>query len=255
VLGGIAGLLVILDWLMPREQKDRLKDMASTLWLWLSYQRSWPYLQKLTNPRAFDALFLSACALGLVAFVMMYFFRPLRVADREPAETAEVMSEQADWFQLWGPIILCTVAIVGYAITRRWLLRGFAWVVSADTTKRLFARSGAALGIVYGSLLLGIGSLVGTQFGLMHLGWLSVPIQIVFGAVFLVVWMAGVSGFFLMYAIILMWLYISTIFVMIFLFKGTQYVLLRMLEYDKGPLLAAAALLTAFGSVLKLVTG
>jgi hypothetical protein len=55
----------------------------------------------------------------------------------------------------------------------------------------------------------------------------------------------------LLYALLLFTVYIVGIYLMICLFKISEFVVLRVAEYDKGPVLGLAALLTGIGTALK----
>jgi hypothetical protein len=48
---GAAGLLVLLDWLLLKKQKEWINDKPASVWVWLSYQQSLPYVRWLKNPR------------------------------------------------------------------------------------------------------------------------------------------------------------------------------------------------------------
>jgi hypothetical protein len=69
--------------------------------------------------------------------------------------------------------------------------------------------------------------------------------------VFVVIWFASYTSFVILYAIVFLIMYILTIYFLIVLFKFCEFFALKLPEYDKGPLLAAAAALTALGSLLK----
>lgn len=46
-------------------------------------------------------------------------------------------------------------------------------------------------------------------------------------------------------------IYIIGIYFTVLLFKVSEFIVLRVVEYDKGPVLGLAALLTGLGTILK----
>ncbi len=73
---------------------------------------------------------------------------------------------------------------------------------------------------------------------------ITVPVLLVF-------WTAFYLTFFVLYSILFLTFYILAVYCLILIFKIFEFVALKLAEYDKGPILAAAAALTAIGSVLK----
>jgi hypothetical protein len=67
----------------------------------------------------------------------------------------------------------------------------------------------------------------------------------------MVVAIAAIVIFMLLYALLLFTFYIVGIYLMIFLFKISEFIVLRVVEYDKGPVLGLAALVTGIGAVLR----
>ena len=58
VVSGAASLFALIDFLMLKSQRERLKDKAANIWIWLSYQRSMPYLAYLTKPKMLMAIII-----------------------------------------------------------------------------------------------------------------------------------------------------------------------------------------------------
>src|SRR5262245_8075311 len=69
--GGFAGALALLDWLVSKPAKDWLRNQATNIWYWLSYQRTWPYVRNLQKPRSFDVFFGLGFFL-ISSFVLVY---------------------------------------------------------------------------------------------------------------------------------------------------------------------------------------
>jgi len=51
-LGSLAGAVTVLDWMLLKSQKDWIRGQASSVWIWLSYQRSLPMLAYLRHTYA-----------------------------------------------------------------------------------------------------------------------------------------------------------------------------------------------------------
>jgi hypothetical protein len=69
------------------------------------------------------------------------------------------------------------------------------------------------------------------------------------------IWIICLFGFFILYALFLLALYILTIYALVGMMRIIQFLVLRIIEFDKGPLLAMAALLTGIGAVAKAFAG
>jgi hypothetical protein len=225
-LGGTAGFLAVIDWLLPETRKKWISDRASTVWIWLSYQQSWPYIRKLRDPLAFD-IFL---AIG-VALVLMIAFKYIVAAE------ATVPLKAAT-----GGIVLIPVAILFFV--RAQLRRGLTWLTSVEAGWKILIRS-----IVICVVALATGALLAELYNRLYSVYSSNPFP-VFSAG-MVVAISAIAIFMMLYALLLFTFYIVGIYFMICLFKVSEFVVLRVAEYDKGPVLGLAALLTGIGTALK----
>jgi hypothetical protein len=226
-LGGTAGFLAVLDWVLPETRKDWIKDQASNVWIWLSYQQSWPYIRKLRNPRAFD-IFL---AIG-VALVLSIAFTVIVKAQASPLLKT-----------LTGIITLMPVAVL--FLVRTQLRRGLTWLTSEEAGWKILVRS-----IVICVVALAAGALLAEAYNHLYDNVFPSNPFPAFSAG-MVVAIAAIVIFMLLYALLLFTFYIVGIYLMIFLFKISEHVVLRVAEYDKGPVLGLAALLTGIGAALK----
>lgn len=226
-LGGTAGFLAVLDWVLPEARKDWIRDQASTFWIWLSYQQSWPYIRKLRNPRAFD-VFL-AIGIALVLLIAFTF-----IVKAEASALLKVLT---------GAIILAPAAIL--FLCRTQLRRGLNWLTSEEAGWKILIRS-----IVICVVALAVGALLTEVYN--HLYEKVFPSNPFSGfSAGMMVAITAIVIFMLLYALLFFTIYIVGIYLMIFIFKVSELVVLRVAEYDKGPVLGVAALLTGVGTALK----
>jgi hypothetical protein len=234
VCGGLAGALSLIDWSLSSATKERIKDRSTRVWYWLSYQRTWPYVQTLQNPRSFDVFF----GLGalLISGVFSGGFAYLLLIDPTP-------------IALWMvPLALAAIPVGIYVTWRNSLRKLFGLVTKADSAWRMLLRIGAA----YLWITLPIAAVIGllTIFIALNLE-LANKWWMVIATVFIAVWLATYVSFFFLYGLIMLTVYIGMIYCLIVIFKIAEFVALKLAEYDKGPILATAAVVTAIGSILK----
>jgi hypothetical protein len=225
-LGGTAGFLAVIDWLLPETRKKWISDRASTIWIWLSYQQSWPYIRKLRDPRAFNIFF----AIGVV-LVLVIAFKYIVLAE------ATVLLKIAT-----GVIVLIPVAIL--LLVRTQLRRGLTWLTSVEAGWKILIRS-----VVICVIALTTAALLVELYNRLYSYYSSNPFP-AFSAG-MVVAISVIAIAMLLYALLLFTVYIVGIYLMICLFKISEFVVLRVAEYDKGPVLGLAALLTGIGTALK----
>lgn len=246
VAGGTAGGLGILDWCLSKKTKLQIADAVETLWLWLSYQRTWPYIQKLRDSKAFDLLFASAIILMMNGFIVSFYLLGNTDSDPDPPT----------WF---APIAIAIFVIVPTAIyyfLRMRVLGAYVWIIRPGVSSALFGRALLAIGALYGGLFILLGTGVGLGFLVTKVPHAAYTVLIVpYALFFIVVWALGVFGFFVLYALFLLAMYIGLIYGLIGAMSVLQFVVLRIVEFDKGPLLGIAALLTGIGAVAKALVG
>ena len=232
-IGAIAGFLALVDWSISNTMRNRIKDASTKIWYWLSYQRTWPYVRALQQPRFFDLFF------GLGAFISS---TPIVVLSLYFWVTG---GKASSFYLSMLPLLLApTVIAVGlYAVLRNSLRSLFGVVTKADAAWKMLLRGFAANLLV---LLVYFG---GAALATPLARWSSSS------PLFFAIISVGLVPLFFLYAFLLLILYILVIYVLIAIFRCFEFVALKLAEYDKGPVLAAAAALTAIGSVLKAFGG
>lgn len=225
-LGGIAGLLAVLDWTLPREKKNWIRDKASTLWIWLSYQQTLPYIRKLQTPLAFD-IFISFGALFVLVASIVYILN-------------------ADATKLIGMLafLIVLIPVVILFFTRERLRRATVWLTRGNAGWRILAR-GVSLFIV----VLVVAVLLTKGYDLLYADFPNHPFT--FFPAGIVVAIAAFAAMMILYGLLFLVGYIIGIYLTVLLFKVSEFIVLRVVEYDKGPVLGLAALLTGVGTILK----
>ena len=123
-LGGIAGGLSLLDLALSRSAKDKIKDKAATAWIWLSYQRTWPYVRAVRSRRAFYIVF--ALAISLPALFYVVGFLTMSFPGNLP-------------LLQFNLVLLALLALVGvpsaiFFFLRRYALRIYLWATEKPST-------------------------------------------------------------------------------------------------------------------------
>lgn len=256
-LGAVGGGITLLDWALPKRAKEVLNDKVADFWLWLSYQRTWPYIRALRSRRAFNIHLLTTGA-ALPAFILLltivYAADPtlLGLHSRNDDPRAIGLPTSYIWMLAGTGTVIWAVPALIYYTMRRALLAGYLWATAIPNVWNYLGRffllyflaSVAILPFfgLWGLLadhLLGQAAVSSTQS--IYLPYMTLIIGWV---IMMIIWMTTMG-----YGLLL--LYIVAIFPMIALLIVLKYVVLRLLEFDKGPLLGISAALTALGTVIK----
>jgi hypothetical protein len=236
IFGGAGGFLALLDWGLSDESKKWISDKAADTWLWLSYQRTWPLIAILQHRKAFTVLL--AC--GMIFFCAFIVW---------------AKSRSTDWvYTVAMSIIQILFGLLGMYTMRSLLRRAYIWITTTSNITILTLRAVGTLTIAAITLYV-LGLLaevmmrpaVGLTFDdLNKLPYLFFGLMV--GAfVFSVVFQFFSLG---LLATAVMCAYLVGVFALIGLFKLSQAIVLRVVEFEKGPILGMAALLAAFGSIL-----
>lgn len=239
-LGGIGGALALLDWSLSKKSKRWIENKASTIWIWLSYQQTWPLLLKLQHKQAFT-VFLTIGALLFVvggAITALSFFFWLVPPSKISTKAALLMS-------LGGLLLLLlmmtpSICII-YAMRRR-LRDAYTWITTTSSTAQLSLRAFGSFTTIFISIYFLPDGWLTFQFVLAH------PIYAVAGIVIFSLFAMVIT--LLLYAIGTICCYLLCIFLLVLIFRIFQSLILRIVEHEKGPVLAIAAFLAAVGSVL-----
>jgi len=224
-VGGIAGLLAVLDWILSREIKNWFRDKASTLWIWLSYQRTWPYIRKLQSPRAFD-IFISI-GVALVLWICLAYV----------VKHSTNLIEASAFF-----VVLIPVAIIFF--TRAQLRLCAGWLTRGHAGWRILVR-----GVLIFVAAFVMAAILVETYNRIYETFPSHPFTAFTAGILVAI--VAVAILMLLYAMVLLAYYIVGVYLLVFLFKLSEFIVLRVAEYDKGPVLGLAALLTGVGTVLR----
>jgi hypothetical protein len=207
VTGGIAGGLTLLDWALPRIAKDKVRDKTETLWLWLSYQRTLPYINILRSHEVFKYFCIASI--------------------------------------LVSPILLLLM-VVGDE-----LFKLYRWIISTENIGFLILRIITTAFLAFIIMIL-VFKLLG-QFIILS------DDDYNYGSKVLITWFVIIPVFIISPMIILicfiLLLYIMLVNILIFLFRISEFVVYRVIEYEKGPILAVAVALSSLGTILKAFAG
>jgi len=225
-LGGIAGLLAVLDWTLSKEKKNWIRDKASTLWIWLSYQQTWPYIRKLQTPRVFD-IFISFGTFFVLVACIVFILR---------ADAPKLIGMMA--------FLIVLIPVVILFFTRERLRRATVWLTRGNAGWRILVR-GVSIFIV----ALVVAALLTRGYELLYADFPNHP-YVAFPAG-MVVAIAAFAALMILYGLWFLVIYIIGIYFTVLLFKVSEFIVLRVVEYDKGPVLGLAALLTGLGTILK----
>jgi hypothetical protein len=229
ILGVAGGVLTLMNWWLPKDSKQWISDKADTLWIWLSYQRTWPFLKKLQNPNAFTLILL----LGSVLFFTgsMLFYIPVTTSAKPSLAT----------FESGSLIPGVLVGLFAMSKLRRWFQRGFVWITTTSKSAELMLRAMGtfcAMAIVLYIIMLSLQAIHSKE-----------PTNFIYAAQLLLL-LAGVPVFLALVLMGIICAYLIGVFVLIAVFKLLQAITLRAADYDKGPILGLAALLAALGGIL-----
>src|SRR5262249_49344557 len=131
-----------------------VKDKAETLWIWLSYQRTWPYVRRLQSGRAVEWIFLIVVGLFLAGSLTIILV--CRYADDCSSDSKEdldlLMTAYAD-------VGMGLAAVVFYFVARNWWLHGFRWIMQGGAAWKFVLRAlfGCFCLALFGVIMLNLG--------------------------------------------------------------------------------------------------
>lgn len=234
ILGGIVGGLTLLDFFLSKSAKKAITSRLETAWIWLSYQQTLPLLRLLRTSTAFYTLALGvptllAGSLLLLSYLTWY-----------PDNLVLVVSISA--------LIMGSSLIGGMLLFYifRWDLRAlYEFLIERGDIRPIFLRSVSVILAVVISifLILFIVGLLVEIFSIEH-GFVAAILYIAFmSTVALFVVVIELSAFVIVYT--------TVVYIIVFSFRVLQFLSQRVIESEKGPVLAITAFLTGAGAVLK----
>ena len=252
VLGGIVGFLTMCDWMMTPAQKKRLKSGSETAWIWLSYQQQWPYDKFLQNESAFRWLAriigTLVCLFALGWVLVVHLMTTMVKRDTNTLKAFLDVHSLTILVSIFAlPVPLLILRLGGGR-----LLTVFRWITGRRADWTPVPRAAVAL-LVSGLLFEMARSAFWLAFqappkayGLGRLAAEVVDTAAVLSAISLMI------AFMLLSLLsLLLLLYVAVAQLVAICFLLAEFIALRLAEYEKGPMLALAAVLTATGSILK----
>ena len=269
--GATVGILKLIDWLLAARHKKRVTDVAETLWLWLSYQRSGAYMALLRRKRlqatmaALIYLFLFGTTFVAVAQ------RVFRIGGVGPfilttdLKLGHPQLYESDLFVDAAALFVATV------VGSLWLHPKIArWIGAATSVPRYFGRLALAFAVSWMALLpwAGVGrwllNIYATAAKLEPSNPLALYERLLGGprgvmalhGIVAVLSAAATPQFLVIYLIVLASLCWCAVVCVISAGVGAiRFVLLRIVENRDGPILALATALTALGAIAKAALG
>lgn len=228
-------LCAILDWILLAKQKSWIKDKSASLWIWLSYQKSMPYVSRLTDYRVLGGIMMVEAAIVLLANM------PSSAQFGAYGATVVSLADVA----IIAVAVLCSLPLLrqlwGF-LTNPPLLR---WLVPKCVVVLIVAFYGVKY--LGGVMDADFQSLAMPTYG--SFGRVSNYTSLVFSTIAYLFWT------FVYTMTLIALVYGLVIGIMIAGFKSLQFLVLRIAEHEKGPVVAISALLTAVVAALKLIIG
>lgn len=237
-VGVTIGLLTVVDWLLSDKQKEKLRDYFERLWVWLDDQRYGHFTRALRSRRIQKLLTGALYSILLIFQVSMVILHP----EQLPKSFAK------------GPIIggsLIALALI-FLLSRKVHPRVIDWVVGRGAVVGFFARGAAAYVAGMMTLLLILILMLSARKmapgpTVPHTLITIVDILIMVIVLYPLLVETILVGVMLGWS--LLW-FINVLLLLVFL-RTTQFVVLRVVEYPKGPILGLSGLLIGIAAVLK----
>jgi hypothetical protein len=236
----LAGLLGLIEWLLPKSAKQKLKDATAAAWIWLEEQNSSPYRAFLAGP----AVQLPLLGLGLVPIAFATYFLVRYGMLAVPNGT-----------QIFYTFVTATIAVTVAAalatafVVRRMFGRLVQWTIAGSqplfwVLKALLIAIGAfvVLCVPFFFYLQAI-ELIGTLPEIVALALFVVVLFIYSLAIVLF------GGYWLMFLLVAA--YATVILVVLALFKAFALVFDRISSSEKGVLAGLVVALTAIGTICR----
>ena len=247
LVGATIGLLTTVDWLLSERQKEQLRAYGERLWIWLDDQRYGNFTRALRNRRAQKLL----TAATYSAVLILQAFLVMRYPQYAP--------KHANRHTLLVGTLVATPA--GIAIT--WFLsrkihpRVIDWIVGSGGVFGFFARTAFAytLGLIAYVLTI---ILVLITRKVTAIDVPTIP-HLVLGIVGLLVLLVivgvglPIAAETVMLGVMFVWslLWFLAVLLLLAFLRTTQFVVLRVVEYPKGPVLGLSGLLIGVAAILK----
>lgn len=253
--------------------KKSIDDKISTVWLWLSYHRTWPPIRRLEDERAFNLfMFLGVVVGKIVALTLSIGFIDFVYAWLFP----EKFISQHRWVLLvittGGTatlLLLQTPVFVIIYLLRKILRRSYVFITDTSNTPMLFIRAFGILLIMmflfegpyrdYQNYRIYMDPTIDITNGIDNstMKWLHYFAKYwIMGSVATILRTTVMQiGYLLAYMMSCICIYIAVISVVAGILKLCEMIILKLIEYDRGVVIGAASFLGAVGAVLKFSPG
>lgn len=250
------GLLTILDFLLREKHKKWLTDKAEILWLWLDEQKVGKFTKLILKERVQKGLVIFT-HLGIILIIVSFLLRVFLNVNINAS--VQLGQPRIYTWQVWvdiGAMILSVVLVTKY------IHPGFVkWLKFLPTVRSYLLKSLKGLGLCYLAMLILLVAEIPIIFPSMDLETAD-AIEKHFGGKTIVIVLHTLTSliaapimseaflFMFMFFIGLYWIII--IYVVMIIFRVLQFLLIRIAEHPKGPVIAISGLLTGIGAVIKL---
>ncbi|TCU76979.1 hypothetical protein EDE08_102522 [Bradyrhizobium sp. R2.2-H] len=227
-IGVLVAALTAIDWFLLKHHKEWIRGKASTLWIWLSYQQALPMLRHIESNRTFVGAAILGFCLPIVGNVLLLI---LLEVDPTFAVTFLIVGTIG-----CGVLFLIFRGVI-FAIWNRLFTDG--------QTGKYILRAIVCAAISFGAAFL-LSEILADQIEkasrrpLFEGLWFLLIAMIGDYIAVTLAWMA-----------VVVLLYAAFIYSLIVCYKILQFITLRIVEKENGPVLALAGLLTALGAIAK----
>jgi hypothetical protein len=241
-VGITIGLLTVVDWSLSEKQKEQLRDYGERLWIWLDDQRYGRFTRALRSRRVQKLLTVTIYAILLIFQILIVTLDP----------------EYAN-----GSLFSITVLIasllglpLAFFILRNVHSTVIDWAVGRRGVFGFFVRSAAAYAVGSIALVLSFilmlfaSKLSGFGDPTVHLSIrvVGLVVQLIIACVAYplaaeTTMIGAMLGWSLLWFLVVLLLLVSL--------RTIQFVVLRVVEYPKGPILGLSGLLIGIAAILK----
>jgi hypothetical protein len=242
-VGVILGALTIFDWLLNDRQKDHLRRFGEDLWLWLADQKSGKFIQAFTGYKM--QLLISVTVWGISNVLNMGVYMFFAHAHLSLANLPTYIY-----------MFVCFV-FVSWKIHPPLL----AWITQGASVGRYFSRCGAAVAICL-LMIIGIVIYIATSIFLIAMilplareantfAFSQILLLPTFIAAFMLIIPVGAEFGLLYLVVLLSAIWCAVVYIAIGMIRTFQFVLLRIVDNPKGPVLGLSGLLVGVAALVK----
>ena len=228
--GAIVAILTIVDWLLTESQKKKIKCWAENSWLWLDYQRMGKFVSGIRSFRLQIIFSIVTCV-----YISVLILIPIHNEDTQN-DIAPVPPS------VITVILLVTVAFVTWKIHPTVI----SWAIRPNSLLSYFIRiSGAWLAGCVALFLM-------WEFIIYYAAYNEAYRNL---AIYVLLWttlstiLAEWGLIQTMFFLTLFWFF--SVLILMGLFRITQFILYRIADNPKGPVLGISGLLIGIGALVK----